>query len=1138
MVRFLKASMTQVLLAASVTVMSLQSAIAGPGTLPQTPLFLSSSVEPNVFLTLDDSGSMDWGLIVKEGTGGLTTSGGLPYVDSRQRAYYSPTFSRLYGNRYVLPPADGTDPEWDKGWIGRNSEGNRNYYDPNFTYEPWAGSDATGNPMYVDADPTAVLKDPNDPTGEKMDLTRFYTYVEDGKSSTTFWIPTYFTWTDTDLDGAMDQSDTHVRVLIESGTAEMQNFANWFQYFRSRINASKAIFGRNINNTDASRMGMAFYNKGHQSDVESMSDPANKRALLNSLYGLEIGQNGTPARRVLKNVGEYFSSTGPNAPILNAANGGECQQNYNLLMSDGFWNGGDAGVGNVDIDGGAGNTLFDGNAAQSNDQGNYADDFSETLADVAMTYYENDLRPLLNDRVPTQATVDEAEHQHLVTYTIAFGLTGKLDPGVDNPLAAGFSWPEPIANDLTTVDDMWHAAYNSRGRYLNADDPPALQGSLTAAISDIAQRTGTAAAVAVNSAKLSTDAVIYVAEFNSNRWQGSLKAFPIIDTNTGALSTVPKWDAASILTARNVVSNPRTIITYDNSPTVSDGVAFQWSSISLDMQNDLKTNANGGTGSDSIGQARLEYLRGERANEGSGLFLRERLSMLGDLVSSGPVFVGQPSLNWPDFAPFPEGAAAYSEYKNGSAATRKKVVYVGANDGMLHGFDDESGAEVIAYVPNLLSSSNIGDGLHYLTESNYVHKFYVDLTPTLSDVYLSTGGATAWHTILVGGLRGGGRGFYALDVTNPALFSEANADKLAMWEFTSSDDIDLGYTYSRPVIAYTNAGTWVAIFGNGYNDLGSGEASLFIVDIEKGADGDWQSGDYIKLSTGVGTAANRNGMATPALADIDGNGTVDRVYAGDLEGNLWAFDMENANSSQWDFASSSGSTPLPLFTTQANQPITAKPVLAKHPTQPDSSLPSNAPNIMVYFGSGQYLVETDQTSTTLQSFYGVWDKGDSRLTNTDLVQQSFDPSFSEKVLTRNSVDFSLEHGWYFNLDDSGERAVTSPVARADTIFFNSFVPVDDPCAVGGYGYKYAADMATGGSPREPTFDSNEDGVVDLFDTASNGATISPVAGLLQDGYLPEPVFLEDLSYTGEEAIKVKSLKDIPVGRFSWQELIR
>jgi hypothetical protein len=370
------------------------------------------------------------------------------------------------------------------------------------------------------------------------------------------------------------------------------------------------------------------------------------------------------ARRALAKVGEYFSSTGPNAPILSAANGGECQQNYNLLMSDGFWNGRDAGVGNADIDGGAGNTVFDGNVAQANDQGNYADDFSETLADVSMTYYENDLRPLLNDRVPIQATIDEAEHQHLVTYTIAFGLSGKLDPAVDNPLAAGFSWPEPIAND-----------------------------------------------------------------------------------------------------------------------------------------------------------------------------------------------------------------------------------------GMLHGFDDDTGAEVIAYVPNLLSSSNIGDGLHYLTESNYVHKFYVDLTPTLSDVYLSTGGATAWHTILVGGLRGGGRGFYALDVTNPGLFSEANADKLVMWEFSSSDDIDLGYTYSRPVIAYTNAGTWVAIFGNGYNDLGSGEASLFIVDIEKGVDGDWQSGDYIKLSTGVGTAASRNGLASPALADIDGNGTVDRVYAGDLEGNLWAFDMENPNSS-------------------------------------------------------------------------------------------------------------------------------------------------------------------------------------------------------------------------------------------------
>jgi len=1137
MFKFSKVSVTQVLLAASITVMPLQPTYAGPGQLPAAPLFLSSIVEPNVFMTLDDSGSMDWGLIVGEGTGGLATSGGMPYISGRYRAYYSPTFSLLYGNFYpVLPPADGTDAEWDKGWVARNSRGNKNYYDPTATYEPWAGTDASGNPMYLDADPTAVLKDPNDPNGEKMDLTIFYTFKEGSKESLKMWIPTYFTWTDTDGNGVLDQTDAHTRVLIASGTREMQNFANWFQYYRSRINASKAVFGRTINNTDASRIGLSLYNNGRQQDVVTMSDPVKKRALLASLYKIVIRAQGTPARRALEAVGDYFSQTGTGAPIVDKASGGECQQNFNLLMSDGFWNGNDPSVGNADISGGAGDTKFDGDASQSNDGGNYADAYSETLADVAMTYYENDLRPLLADKVPTQSTVDDAAHQHLVTYTIAFGLNGKLNPGVDNPLAPGFSWPQPVRDDPTTVDDMWHAAYNSRGKYLNASDTQALQASLNAAINDISQRTGTAAAVAINSAQLSTEAVVYLAQFNSNRWQGNLLAFPIVNTDTGELADVPKWNASASLTGRNIALNPRNILTYD--PAVKDGVAFDWLTISAEMKNDLKTNSLGAADSDAIGEARLEYLRGDRSNEGSGLFLRERLSMLGDLVNSGPVFVGKPSLTWPDFAPFPEGSAAYSLFREGAAASRRKIVYAGANDGMLHAFDDETGQEVFAYVPNILSSSGVGDGLHYLTEGNYGHKFYVDQTPTLSDVYLSTGGATDWHTVLVGALRSGQRGLYALDVTNPSNFTEANADKVVMWEFTSNDDIDLGYTYSRPAIALTNAGTWVAIFGNGYNDLGSGEASLFIVDIAKGVDGNWVAGDYVKIGTGVGTTADRNGLASPALTDIDGNGTVDRVYAGDLEGNLWVFDLSGKSASSWNVAYKSGSTPKPLFTTQANQPITAKPVVSKHPTQPPSSSPSNSPNFMVYFGTGQYLVDADKTSTETQSVYGVWDMGDSALTNGDLVQQTFDTSFTEKVLTRNPVDYSVDYGWFFNLADSGERAVTSPIARADTLFINSFVPVDDPCSVGGYGYKYGIDMATGGSTQDPTFDTNNDGKIGTLDMTSNGSTTSTVAGVRQEGYLPEPVFIEDLAFTGEQATKVKALKDVPVGRFSWQELIK
>jgi type IV pilus assembly protein PilY1 len=309
------------------------------------------------------------------------------------------------------------------------------------------------------------------------------------------------------------------------------------------------------------------------------------------------------------------------------------------------------------------------------------------------------------------------------------------------------------------------------------------------------------------------------------------------------------------------------------------------------------------------------------------------------------------------------------------------VVYAGSNGGMMHGFAETDGEEVLAYIAAELFSTGAGEGLHYLTDPNYVHRYYNDLTPTVSDIYADIGNGTQWETVLVSGLRGGGRSIFALNVTDPASFSEANASKIHLWEFRDNHDIDLGYTYSRPQIALANNGRWVAIFGNGYNDNGDGKAKLFILDIAAGADGSWDAGDYIKISTNSGSTTDRNGLATPALADLDGNGTIDRIYAGDLKGQMWVFDLSDTSSAAWETA---GATLL--FTTKDDQPITTKPTLSKHPTISDDG--TNEPNVMVFFGSGQYLVDSDKTSTDDNYFYGVWDKGDNTLDDGDLVEQT------------------------------------------------------------------------------------------------------------------------------------------------------
>ncbi len=1141
------------------------TAQAAPGPLPNTPLFLTNSVEPNIFFELDDSGSMEWEMMMANGTAGIATSnGGAPVYLGLVRYYLLPVNSNgLDGNYggdrypYTLPPvADDIAV-----WVAKNSQGNKLYYDPNITYLPWPGSDGSGNPLFGDATPNAALIDPANPGFGTFDLTAShnYRYWNDDTSS---WVnasvfpAVYYDWVDTNGNGIIDTPDNFQRIEITPANApfpsgrsyaeEIQNFANWFQYYRKRSFVAKAALGFVINDTDATRMGLDIYNRQFQFDAASMTNPANKQALLNTLYGLAIpcgpGKGdiypdecpSTPARRALNRVGRLYENLlgSRPTPILSATDGGECQQNFTILMSDGYWNGDTpGGINNADGDN---NTPWDGDENQSVDGGNYADNNSVTLADVAMHFYERDLSSLANN-VPTIAGVDQADHQHMVTYTIGFGLSGTLDPVSFDPLASGFAWPDPTdAFDDERVDDLLHAAYNSRGQYLSASNPVQLYDSLQTAIQDIAERTGTAAAVAVNSARLTSESVVYVAQFNSNRWQGRLFAYPIIDLNLGTLASTPKWEANDVLTSRDIGTEPRQILTWNGS----QGTPFEWnaSSLSPAMMADLSTNPDGSTASGAMAKARLDYLRGDRSNENSGYGFRARPSLLGDLVNSGPVFVGAPSLAWPDTAPFPDSTGArYSDFKNGSAKTRKKVVYIGSNDGMLHAFDDDTGKELFAYLPNLLASTDSNKGYHYLTDPNYTHNWYVDLTPTLSDAFLTTGAGSGWRTILIGGLRGGGRGLFALDVTDPNDFSEANADELVMWEFSNANDSDLGYTYSRPTIALANNGRWVAIFGNGYNDTGDGEAKLFILDIEAGQDG-WQTGDYIEITTKVGSTSNRNGLATPALADVDGNGTVDRVYAGDLEGNMWAFDLSSSSSASWGIAYSDSGNPAPLFTTQANQPITAKPVLAKHPTIPDQSTPSNAPNLMVFFGTGQYLVESDKSSSTTQSFYGVWDRGDKQLDVSNLVEQTFDSSYTQRVLTRNHVDYSSKYGWRFDLPETGERSVTSPVARADAVFFNSFIPVTNPCSVGGYGYKFAVDMVTGGSPEEAIIDINKDGVIDNDDNEAGANGV--VAATRQDGFLPEPVFIEDLAFTGEVATKVRKLPDLPTGRFSWLELIK
>ena len=599
------------------------------------------------------------------------------------------------------------------------------------------------------------------------------------------------------------------------------------------------------------------------------------------------------------------------------------------------------------------------------------------------------------------------------------------------------------------------------------------------AVSKGIAQAGSGAGVTFSTSSLKEGTQLFQTLFDSKDWSGDLVAYNLNDD--GSINSTPAWRAATELDT--TAAEDRTIITWAEN----QGVAFQWDSLTTTQKADLQTSPTGKTETEALGQARLQYLRGNRTNESpSGLGFRTRSNPLGDIWHSSAIYVGKPDQAWPDSgAGFPEDADKYSTFVT-AKTERTPIVYAGANDGLLHGFNAADGKEVLAYAPGNLYNDSISAGYHRLTDPTFNHEnLYVDGTPTVSDAFVRTtsGGLEGWHSILIGTQGGGGRGLFALDVTSPdsATFRETNAANLAIWEFTNSHDAHLGYTYSRPTIALLNNGRWAAITGNGLDDTAidstGGQAQLFIIYLDGGIDGTWTEGsDYLRINTGSGSTSSRNGLFDPAVIDLDNNGTADRVYAGDLNGNLWAFDLSGSSDNAWAIAHSAN----PLFAGQPSQPITVEPTVIRHPTVTNGS----DPNLMILFGTGRFLSDADKTITDTQSFYAVWDNGTGNLDRSSLVSQSFlanDDIAGRVTDTDLEISYSAtsgrQYGWYIDLPASGERAVSEALARGDVVFFNTIIPDTSVCASGGTGWEMSVKTVNGGSPDDAVFDFNNDGEV-------------------------------------------------------------
>jgi type IV pilus assembly protein PilY1 len=1078
------------------------NAISAPGSLATSPLFLQAVVQPNIFLMVDDSGSMDWEVL--KSAGALTDHG----------------TGANSGNLDFTP---NTDIERLELCVGYNALA----YNPGRTYTPWQGLDGAGNP-YINQTLAAARTDPYNTA--TANITSHF----------------YFVWNDANSDGVYQNGECPTPAVITScgaeagcvqvnslSAAQQTNYANWYSYYRKREYVMKRAMSSIITRSTA-RAGMGTLHNNNTvrtlvTDIDDITLPvnptaaANKAALLRNLFRID-SSGGTPLRQGLQDVGDYYeggNSWGA-SPILPAASGGECQQNFTILLSDGYWNGGDPNVGDADSDN---STIYDGGAYADGDT---ASTISNTLADVAMHYYERDLDTSMANKVRTIAGIDDNQTQHMVTYTVAFGINGTLS---NNPLPTdtGFNWPTPTADTATTIDDMRHAAFNGRGQFLNAGNPQNLIDSLNQQIADIQARTGTAAAVTFNSTSLQAGSRVFQATFNSERWSGDLTAIDINFNPTTGLASVGgvAWKASTDIDNR---VTPRQFVTFDGSSGVAlpSNIDSAWSALTAAQKDDLRTNSGGTLDTEATGKARLDYIRGARGcelnnaagvcsysdsggNTFTGKTLRERSSALSDIVHSSPFFVGAPATPYPDDIE----ATRYSSFAATNSA-RTGMAYVGSNGGTLHAFN-ENGQEIFSYVPNLLFSTQGGSGLHYLSDPAYTHRYHVDLSPIVQDAYVNA----AWRSILVGGLRGGGKGLFAMDVTDPAALN-FDASPKVMWEFTHAD---LGYTFSDIRIGKMNNGKWAAIFGNGYNNdpSGDGRAKLFVLYLDGS-----NLGSPVIIDTGAGSMVNNdcgdassdcNGMSTPAIVDLNGDGTIDRIYSGDLHGNMWAFDVTSSNSASWN--SVYGSNPLfkactgATCSAAARQPITVKPSIARHATETSIS---TKPNLMVFFGTGQYIVAGDNSSSQQQTFYGVWDSGNGNLRRDSLVAQSItttaDPTLGNvRTISDAAVNYNSKKGWLIELPVTKERSVTNPLALGSILFFNTMIPSTNICDAGGTGWLMAVDQLNGGMPSFAPVDVNGDGVFDALDEL-NGTI---VVGTESTGIPTESRFISNKRITADSA---------------------
>lgn len=756
-----------------------------------------------------------------------------------------------------------------------------------------------------------------------------------------------------------------------------------------------------------------------------------------------------------------------------------------------------------------------------------------------------------------------------------------------------------MANSLTHVISLLFAyAWFAATAHAAATMPPQFNAN--------GQTTGWVGEVEFTSFDFgSNNECLIKADFKRADWTGNVFAIPV-DKNGNLVLAASCWNndfGDAVNTQAQDHATQRRIGTLKSDGT---RVPFVWPTkdssgqyITAAIDHDKQAKS---LGDDTKGPKILNYIRGDRSNEDpNGEKYRARgATVLGDIVHSRPLYIPHPT------------------------APR---VYVGANDGMLHaieackiGEECESGNEAWAYIPSFLINGESGSitdtgktsSLATLASptSPYPHRYFVDATPNARKIPAASVGSGqsslvsggVGKTILVGGVGPGSTakqsdgklvngysndpknnavtGLFALDITDPTAASDQDAANKIMWEITngsinntacttaSTCYLQLGQTYGIPLIVKMNDGNWAVVIGNGYSqaDGGTGQAYLYVINLATGA----KIAEVLATIGNAADDAHPNGLSSPTAVDTNNDGMVDYVYAGDLGGNLWKFDVRATAPSSWT-AFKLFSTPNANTTTA--QAITGAPAVALHPRG----------GFMVMFGTGRAFTNAancgncttdathlnDLTNTTQQYVYGLWDNDQpasgtalSRaIDSTKLVDQSlsapttfgtnnnalshtvrtvggssivtpnYNPGTGQKqgwrlILARNVADSTPTGQTVQNaervLGDGGMVAASRyHVTLSNPNFDNGTTGTGSSAIANARGDNWLLeiDYLTGSAPSTPVFDLTVDNVLDDSDlvpgSTSDKRLRIPVARRIAKGGLMSQPVLAALDTNGQ-----------------------